>query len=572
MKKIISLLWITFLSFTSLLPAWADDCPQWDQGETTEHISRLSDEVAYHDELYFNQNAPIISDGEYDALVARLKYWQACFPSIATGKPLIPHNKYTIHHHAPMGSLKKAQSAEEVNSFLQRISGSGVLVQPKIDGVAVELVYKNGLLIQASTRGNGEAGVDILHHIRQMPLIPETLSNHEKNPLILHGELFARLDTVSPSILEQYASARHLVAGQLNRSDPEAEALKAFDFFPWQWVNSPFNSDFQSINALAGMGFSLPLEHTHRTTAYPEIKQHLEHYATIKKPLFLMDGIVIKADSNTLRNKLGWTGDTPAWAMAWKFPPATTTSAVQAIEFTIGRTGNITPVVHIEPVTLNNRTISTLSLGSIQNLEKKGLAVGDRISIKLKGNALPVFAKVLFRPANRVSPERPDTSRYTPFTCLTIAPGCEKQFAARLIWLTGKQGLDLAAISKPVIYQWVQAGIIQTLVDILQLTPHSLQLAGMHPWEIQQYFESIRRPKSLEQLIRALSIPGIGKSTARELAGCITNLRGLLSGQLSDQCPAIGSKRMEDLQDYVSRKEVRELIEFLDERGSRETG
>lgn len=154
MKKIISLLWITFLSFTSLLPAWADDCPQWDQGEATEHISRLSDEVAYHDELYFNQNAPIISDGEYDALVARLKYWQACFPSIATEKSLsqTPHNKYTIHHQAPMGSLKKAQSAEEVNSFLQRISGSGVLVQPKIDGVAVELVYKNGLLIQASTR------------------------------------------------------------------------------------------------------------------------------------------------------------------------------------------------------------------------------------------------------------------------------------------------------------------------------------------------------------------------------------------------------------------------------------
>ncbi|MBO9481628.1 hypothetical protein [Salinisphaera sp. G21_0] len=568
MKKIIPLLWITFL-----LPAWAENCPQWDQGEATEQISRLSDEVAYHDELYFNQNAPIISDSEYDDLLARLKYWQACFPSIASEKPLsqTPDSKYTIHHQAPMGSLKKAQSAEEVKIFLQRIADSGFLVQPKIDGVAVELVYKNGLLIQASTRGNGEVGVDILHHIRQMPLIPETLSNDAINQLILHGELFARLDIISPSMLEQYASARHLVAGQLNRSDPETEAVKAFDFFPWRWVNSPFNSGLQSIKALAAMGFPLTLEHTHRTTSYPEIKQRLEHYASIKKPIFLMDGIVIKVDSKTLKKQLGWAGNTPAWAMAWKFPPATTTSKVEAIEFTIGRTGNITPVVHIEPVTLKNRTISTLSLGSIQNLEKKELAVGDRISIKLKGNAIPVFGKVLFRPANRVSPERPDTSRYTPFTCLTIAPGCEQQFAARLIWLTGKQGLDIAAISKPAIHQWVQTGTIQTLVDILQLTPHSLQSAGIHPHEIQQYFESIRRPKPLEQQIRALSIPGIGKSNARELAGCITDLQGLLSRQLSVWCPMIGSKRMEDLQGYVNRKEVRNLIEFLDERSIGET-
>lgn len=567
MRKILLLLWITFL-----LPARADDCPQWDQGEATEHISRLSDEVAYHDQLYFNQNAPIISDGEYDDLVARLKHWQACFPSIATEKPLTPHNKYTIHHQAPMGSLKKGQSEEAIKHFLQQISGSDVLVQPKIDGVAVELVYKNGLLIQASTRGNGEAGVDILNHIRQMTLIPETLGNDEKRQLVLHGELFARLDRISPAILGQYASARHLVAGQLNRSDPEAEALQAFDFFPWQWVNNPFKSDFQSIEALAGMGFPLPLEHTHRTTSYPDIKQRLEHYAAIKKPLFLMDGIVIKADSNTLRKKLGQAGNTPAWAMAWKFPPETTTSAVQAIEFTVGRTGHITPVVHIKPVLFKNRTISTLSLGSIQNLEKKEIAVGDHISIKLKGNAIPVFGKVLFRPANRLGPEPPDTSRFTPFTCLSMAPGCEQQFAARLIWLTGKQGLDLAAISKPVIYQWIQSGIIHTSVDILQLTPHSLHSAGMHQQDIQQYLESIRRPKALEQQIRALSIPGIGKSTARQLTGCITDLRGLLSRQLSDQCPAIGSKRMEDLQDYVNMKEVRELIEFLDGLGSPDTG
>lgn len=119
------------------------------------------------------------------------------------------------------------------------------------------------------------------------------------------------------------------------------------------------------------MGFTLILEHTHRTQSYPEIKQQLKSYATIKKPLFLMDGIVLKADNNTLRNELGWTGNTPAWALAWKFPAETTTSEVQAIELTIGRTGHITPVIHIKPVNIKNRTISTISLASIQNLKKR---------------------------------------------------------------------------------------------------------------------------------------------------------------------------------------------------------
>ncbi|WP_419534796.1 DNA ligase LigA-related protein [Endozoicomonas sp.] len=566
MKKIIALLWITFL-----LPAWADDCPQWNQDEATENISALSDEVAYHNELYFNQNVPIISDGEYDALVEKLTVWQECFPSIETEKSSLqtPHNQYTIHHQARMGSLMKAQSEEEIKRFLQQLSGSGALVQPKIDGVAVELVYKNGRLVKASTRGNGEEGVDILHHIQQMPLVPKTLSplnnNDEKNELALHGELFTRLDIIPPSILEQYASARHLVAGQLNRAEPETEAVKAFDFFPWQWINSPFISDFLSIKSLADMGFPLPLEHTHRTASYPEIKQHLEHYATFKKPLFLMDGIVIKADSNTLRNKLGWTGNTPDWAMAWKFPPETTTSGVQAIEFTIGRTGHITPVVHIKPVIIKNRTISTISLGSVQNLKKKELAVGDQISIKLKGNSTPVFGQVLFRPENRIKPELPDANLYTPFTCLTMSPDCEEQFIARLVWLVGKQGLQLSGINKPRIQQLVSSGKVRTLVDMLKLDQQTLHLSGMGMEDSQQYLTSIQRPKRVDQQIRALSIPTIGKNRAIELSSCFTTLRQLYEQRSNSirNCLRVSEKEARYIIQYLHHPEVKIVIDFL---------
>lgn len=565
MKKIIVLLWITFL-----LPAWAGDCPQWNQEEATENISKLADEVAHHDELYFIKNTPTISDGEYDTLVEKLKFWQECFPSIETEKfsLQIPHNQYTIHHQARMGSLMKAQSEEEIKRFLQQFSGNGVLVQPKIDGVAVELIYKNGQLIQASTRGNGEMGVDILRHIQQMPLIPKTLSppmNNENNELILHGELFARLDHISPSILEQYASARHLVAGQLNRAEPETETIKAFDFFPWQWVNSPFISDFQSIKALADMGFPLVQKHTYQTASYPEIKQHLELYATVKKPQFLMDGIVIKVDNVALRKKLGRAGNTPVWAMAWKFPPATATSEVQTIEFTIGRTGHITPVVHIKPVMIKNRTLSTISLGSIQNLNRKDLAVRDQISITLKGNATPVFGQVLFRPENRIKPELPDANLYTPFTCLTMSPDCEEQFIARLVWLTGKQGLQLSGINKPRIQQLVSSGKVRTLVDMLKLDQQTLHLSGMGMEDSQQYLTSIQRPKTVDQQIIALSIPTIGKSRATKLAHCIKDLP-LFYEQSSNNirhCLGIREKEVLRIVRYLDQPEVKAVIDFL---------
>ncbi len=467
-----------------------------------------------------------------------------------------------------MGSLMKAQSEEEIKRFLQQFSGNGVLVQPKIDGVAVELVYKNGQLIQASTRGNGEMGVDILRHIQQMPLIPKTLSppmNNENNELILHGELFARLDHISPSILEQYASARHLVAGQLNRAEPETETIKAFDFFPWLWVNSPFISDFLSIKSLADMGFPLVQQHTYRTASFPEIKQHLEHYATVKKPQFLMDGIVIKVDNIALRKKLGRAGNTPVWAMAWKFPPATTTSEVQTIEFTIGRTGHITPMVHIKPVMIKNRTLSTISLGSIQNLNRKDLAVRDQISIKLKGSATPVFGKVLFRPENRIKPELPDTNLYTPFTCLTMSPECEEQFIARLEWLVGKQGLQLSGINKPRIQQLVSSGKVRTLVDILKLDQQTLYLSGMGMEDSQQYLTSIQRPKTVDQQIIALSIPTIGKNRATKLTRCIKDLPLFYEKSSNNlrHCLGIREKEVLRIVRYLDQPEVKAVIDFM---------
>ena len=407
MKIITVLFWITLLFCAATR---AEDCPHWRHDEAMANIGRLASEVAQHDERYFHRNAPGISDNEYDALANRLKHWETCFGSVQINKPSVGSLRAKIPHRAVMGSLKKASTIAEVNNFLQAIQGSEVLVQPKIDGVAVELVYGHGRLVQATTRGDGQNGVDITHHIKQVPLIPAMLPNPEQE-VVLHGELFARLDRTEPELLQNYASARHLVAGQLNRSSPDRKALSAFDFFPWLWVNSPFADDRQSIKELARMGFPLPEKHTHLVHSLSQVEQLSADYFASQNVPFLMDGIVIKADSNLLRTRLGSSGNVPGWAMAWKFAGQSALAEVAKITFTTGRSGKITPVVHINPVQLGNRTITRISLGSVAKLKQVDLAIGDLITVSLKGRATPVFGQVLLRAHTRIYPDYPEMSR-----------------------------------------------------------------------------------------------------------------------------------------------------------------
>ena len=407
MKIITVLLWITLLVCAA---ARSEDCPHWSHDEAFANIKRLVREVAQHDERYFHHNAPSISDSEYDALTERLAQWQSCFGFAQINTPNASSHRAKSRHRAVMGSLKKASTIEEVNNFLQVLRGNKVLVQPKIDGIAVELVYCHGQLVQATTRGDGKSGVDITHHIKHVQMIPAMLANPEQE-VVLHGELFARLDRIDPELLQRYASARHLVAGQLNRSSPDSKALSAFDFFPWLWVNSPFSSDRHSIKELARMGFPLPQKHTHLVHSLSQVEQLSADYSASQNVPFLMDGIVIKADSNLLRTQLGWSGNVPGWAMAWKFAGQSALAEVAKITFAIGRSGKITPVVHINPVRLGNRTITRISLGSVAKLKQVDLAIGDLISVSLKGRATPVFGQVLLRAQTRIYPDFPEMSR-----------------------------------------------------------------------------------------------------------------------------------------------------------------
>ena len=373
--------------------ASASGCPKWSQQEAYTTITTLAVEVYNHDILYHEKHAPQISDTEYDALIARLKQLHTCYPNIPIKKFNHTPEEQSLKHQAFMGSLKKADSDKDIKHFLHQINSTPLLLQPKIDGIAVELVYEKGSLVKAITRGNGHQGQNILRSVRHMNLVPQRLLVHKT--MTLHGELFARLDRVDKTLLKQYVSARHFVAGQVNRKQPEQSALQAIDFFPWRWIDSPYSSETQTIAALKKLGFTHPSLFTHSVNSLEDIKHWQDHYRNSKHAVFLMDGIVIKADDFDVRKQLGWNREHPKWALAWKFAAHYAVTTVKDIIFTTGSTGRVTPVLILNPVKIDGKTISRVSLGSMKNLKSKGVVIGNEISILLKGNAIPVFGRVI---------------------------------------------------------------------------------------------------------------------------------------------------------------------------------
>ena len=522
--------------------ALAGECPSLNAGQASEAIASLSSEIQRHDKLYYQQHQPEISDSEYDGLTNKLKQLQKCFPDVITkshsDKTTDGYNK----HLAYMGSLKKADSLVDIERFLERQKPADIILQPKIDGIALELVYQDGKLTKAITRGNGERGQDILRHLHAMPLIPQQIDN--KETVTLHGELFVRLDRVDKPLLKQYASARHLVAGLTSQESPNTEQLKAIDFFPWRWINSPHNSETSSYTALKAYGFSFLTQYTHIITSASDAEQWRSRYSSAQEFPFLMDGIVLKADSYSIRQQQGWSQNTPNWAIAWKFPASTGVTEVISISFNIGRTGQITPVLNLSPVHIKGETIARVSMGSVKNLKRKSVAIGDQVSIQLKGAATPVFQRVVFKSPERKQPEWPPQNRYSAFTCLSLSPGCEEQFQARINWMIGSNGLNWPTSDKTLVNQAIHKGKIIRLQDVMAFAPDK------------------KLRVSMAAQIRALSIPGIGKSKSRVLANGVKNWKAMHQAseeELMDKAN-LSSSTAKTLRDYLKQPEIQTLV------------
>lgn len=541
-----------------VVPARASvDCPAWDSARLTREIAALSSRLAACDTAYYQQGISLIEDTLYDQLRQTLGEWQQCAgsppdaPTLAAGK--VPH---PVAH----TGLKKAADATALKKWMD--GKQGLWIQPKIDGVAVTLIYRHGRLVSAISRGDGLRGQAWTAQVRRMGSVPLTLPPGSRwQDVTLQGEIFLKM-TGHQQSARGGLNARNRVAGLLMRREASPE-LQQLGFFVWEWPDGPAEMAAR-LHALAELGFPLTARYTLPVTGFAQAEAQREQWFNAPLP-FVTDGVVIREGQSPAGRY--WRNQPAGWAMAWKYPPARQTAAIRTIEFAVGRTGKVAAILNLHPIQLDDKRVSRVNIGSPSRLKQWDLAEGDRVIIALAGQGIPRLEGVAWRVKDRKPVAYPDPHRFTPFTCFTLTPECREQFLARLVWLSGPHGLALAGMGPESWRKLLDNGKLASLTGWLQLSRDDLAAgAGFSLKQAEKMYASLQlaRQKSLRQWLSALGLPPYALNA---LSG---SSWASISRRTEDDWHAhagIGKKRAAHLWAFLHHPPVTALIAGLQQQG-----
>ncbi len=325
--------------------------------------------------------------------------------------------------------------------------------------------------------------------------------------MTLQGELYLRLPN-HVQARDGSVSARSQVAGLLNRQTLSESAARKIGFFAWAWPDGP-RKGAERLRQLTQLGFADTANYTRTVTRLSEVAQWRDHWYHARLP-FASDGIVIKRSERPSGDR--WQAEPPSWAMAWKYPAAQTLAVVEAIDVSVGRTGRLTPVARLDPVQLDDREVSSVSLGSLAHWQTLDVRPGDQVSLSLAGATIPRVEQVVIPATPREPLELPDVDRYDALSCLTLTPGCREQFLARLTWLGSEEGLDMDGIGPASWAALVDAGLVDDLLAWRQLSADQLQqLPGVDEVRAQHWIHTFQaaNARSRTQWFVALGMPPI---------------------------------------------------------------
>ena len=493
MRLLIALL----LSAMPLL-VWAEECPD----EARSQVETLAKQIGQWDDSYHRLGQSPVSDELYDQARLRLAQWRKCFPN-ANPKPDNPlgSSRGTLRHPVAHTGLEKLPDESTVGDWLG--TREDVWIQPKVDGVAVTLVYRQGRLSQLISRGDGLFGQDWSAAARKIPGIVQQLP--EPIDLVLQGELYWRLSDHVQSA-HGGLNARSKVAGLMNRrqlSDTEASGI---GLFVWAWPDGP--SDFtERLTTLARWGFPDSRRHSQPVRNITEAAHWRSYWHNHPLP-FASDGVVLHQALRAPAER--WQVSAPYWAVAWKYPAAKALALVRTVQFKIGRTGRITPILELQPVRLDDRQISRVSVGSLKRWHALDIRPGDQVSISLAGQVIPRLDQVILRNETRVPVNAPDARAFHPLSCWQLDPGCEEQLLARLTWMSSDQGLALPHMGRETWNVLIQAGLIAGFLDWLTLDEAELaNIDGFGDRSRARVLNSIHsaRQRPFAQWLKALGVP-----------------------------------------------------------------
>lgn len=404
-RRILSLI-ISFLvsSYQQLFAADATSQPSVDQVTATQsthsrcpsvlnqyRISYLESLIIKHRQIYYAGQTPLLHDGEFDLLVDELALLSYCsspvLAEVGIGQYENRHREQP--HRQQMLSLKSVRKRSLVDEFYQRHQHQQLLIQPKLDGMAIELVYESGMLVAASSRGNGLRGQDLLALMLRSNAVDSIIAY--PHTLVIHGELYiTEKDWLQRG---KYVSSRHMTAGIASQLSPKQSDVISLKFMPWRWLDSPYQDEIMSLAQLAMLGFADMSKMTHQIHSESDIDAWFAHYQNIDE--LLLDGIVIKLTKKILQREYGNTQNAPRWALALKFSGPKGLSSVVDITYNLGNSGRITPVIHLQPIALSGRNVTKVSGRSRPWLEQAKIEIGSQVEIELVGNAIPQLTRVV---------------------------------------------------------------------------------------------------------------------------------------------------------------------------------
>lgn len=578
--------------------------------EAEKRINYLREKIEYNSRLYYENDAPEISDYEYDAMFRELTELESEFPEFDSntsptkrvgGRALDKFEK--ISHNVRMGSLTDVFSYDELRDFINRINtilgdDTQYSVEPKIDGLSVSLIYKDGIFIKGATRGDGLIGEDVTENLRTVRSIPLKLKEpipylNVRGEVYMPRSVFAELNEEREAEgLSLFANPRNAAAGSLRQLDPKIAAARRLEIFVFNLQEGSLYSDgrackthTEALDRLCELGFTV-LPERKNLVGYDKIAEHVKHLGDMRTELlFDMDGAVIKVNDLDSRITVGEGTSTPKWAVAYKYPPEEKRTKLISIDIQVGRTGVLTPTANLLPVRLAGTTVSRATLHNLNFINERDIRIGDTVIVRKAGEIIPEILESVkserdgsetefkmpeFCPSCGHPVVRDDAGDGAAIRC--VYAGCPAQNARGIVHFASKGAMNIEGLGPQVVELLLSNGKISNIADLYKLKVEDIEtLERMGRKSAENLVAAIEKSKEagLERLLYALGVRQVGEVAAEEIAIKMRTLDACFEATFEDFSAIndIGDITASALVEFFSDERTKELCRELKEAG-----